>query len=244
MTSRAATSRATLSVGRDRYRIGPWHADASIAYLALTPDTVRVSDDSLRSCVDRLVAAGYTSVITSALHPDETGPFARLGFEEFDRLRVLAVDLDRIRPTRPAIPQGVRLRRAHRRDRVAALTVDHAAFPEFWRLDVESMRDAESATPAVRFRVADAGGRIVAYAITGRSGPQGFLQRLATDPSVAGRGLATALVHDAVRWASRHRCRRLLVNTQVDNERALRLYRHLGFELTPSDLVVLTRRLR
>jgi ribosomal protein S18 acetylase RimI-like enzyme len=105
------------------------------------------------------------------------------------------------------------------------------------------MHDAETATPSARFRVAEADGVVVAYAITGRSGSQAFLQRLATDPEHAGSGLATALCRDALRWADRHRCNRLLVNTQVDNERALRLYRHLGFRMTPSDLVVLVRRI-
>jgi len=35
----------------------------------------------------------------------------------------------------------------------------------------------------------------------------------------------------------------VVVNTQVGNERALRLYQHLGFRLEPSGLAVLTRRL-
>ena len=243
MTSRATTARSTLTVGRDRYRVGPWHADPRIAYLALAPDTVRIRDESLHVCVERLAAAGYSSVITSALHPDETGPFVRLGFEEFDRLRVLALDLTVATPDRPDPPVGTRLRRARRRDRPAALEVDHRAFPTFWRLDAASMHDAETATPSVRFRVAESGGRVTAYAITGRSGSQAFLQRLATDPAHAGSGLATALCRDALRWAGRHRCHRLLVNTQVDNDRALRLYRHLGFRMTPSDLVVLVRRM-
>jgi GNAT superfamily N-acetyltransferase len=239
---RTVNARQTLIVGRDRFRIGPWHADHAIAYLSLPPESPRPTDAGLGACIERIARGGYRSIITSALHPDEAGPFLRHGFEEFDRLRVLAhplreraADANWSRP-----PAGVRLRRARRSDRDAALEVDHRAFPEFWRLDRDAMDDAETATPARRFRVADAEG-VVAYAITGRSGAQAFLQRLATDPSHSGRGIAGALIGDALRWATRHRCRRLLVNTQQDNHRALALYERLGFQLTPSDLVVLSR---
>ena len=77
--------------------------------------------------------------------------------------------------------------------------------------------------------------------MTGRAGSQGFLQRLATDPDHAGSGIGSELVLDALRWAARRRAQRVLVNTQEGNERALELYRRLGFEPTPTDLVVLTR---
>ena len=197
------TSRATLNLGRDRYRVGPWHADPATAYLALTPTSPRVHDASLRACVRRLADEGYRSVITSALHPDETGPFVRLGFAEFDRLRVLAVDLDRDLP-RPVLPPGHRMRRARRADRRAALEVDQRAFPTFWQLDDASMRDAETATPSHRFRVVETHAGVVAYAITGRSGTQAFLQRLATDPAHQRSGLATALCVDAMRLSLIH----------------------------------------
>lgn len=85
------------------------------------------------------------------------------------------------------------------------------------------------------------GGTVVGYAVTGRGGSQGFLQRLAADPECAGHGIGSALVLDAMRWSRRRRCRRLLVNTQQDNRRALELYTRLGFRPTPTDLVVLVR---
>ncbi len=79
--------------------------------------------------------------------------------------------------------------------------------------------------------------------MTGRAGSQGFLQRLATDPGHSGQGIGSRLVLDALQWAAQRGVRRVLVNTQWSNDRALALYRHLGFESTATDLVVLMRRL-
>ena len=234
-------SRQTLTVGEDRFRIGPWHADGHVAYLAVPPEVHRPSVEGLRRCLGRIAEAGYSSVITSALHPDEATSFLQTGFEEYDRLRVLAHDLRDLDPPRPPLSTGVRLRRARRADRHTSLVVDARAFPPFWRLDKAALKDAEGATPVSRFRVADLEGLIVGYAITGRGAGQGFLQRLATDPDEAGHGVGSALVVDALRWSARRRARRVLVNTQRENTRALDLYRRLGFERTPTDLVVLRR---
>ena len=234
-------SRHTLTVGRDRFRIGPWHADGAIAYLALPPEVPRPSVEGLRRCLVRIAEAGYSSVITSALHPDEAASFLQTGFEEYDRLRVLSHGLADLDPPRPALSVPARLRRARRRDRDLALVVDARAFPTFWRLDRTALDEAEQATPVSRFRVAHLDDRVVGYAITGRGAGQGFLQRLATDPDVAGHGVGSALVIDALRWSARRRARRVLVNTQRENTRALDLYRRLGFEPTPTDLVVLRR---
>lgn len=235
------TTRQTLTVGENRFRVGPWHADAQIAYLALPPEGARPTASGLRGCLDRIAASGYSSVITSALHPDEAEAFLRLGFTEYDRLRVLAHDLSDLDPPRPPLPPAVRLRRVRRSDRGRALAVDARAFPTFWRLDAAGLAEAESATPATRFRVAEWAGTVVGYAVTGRGGSQGFLQRLAADPDRAGHGIGSALVLDAMRWSRRRRCRCLLVNTQHDNRRALELYTRLGFRPTPTDLVVLAR---
>ncbi len=233
-------SRQLLSVGEECFRVGPWHADDRIAYLALQPSVGEPSVEGLHGCLERLAEVGYSSVITSALHPTEARAFIDAGFTEYDRLRVLAHDLHHVPVTR-SLEQGMRLRRAHRRDREASLVVDGRAFPAFWRLDRSAMAEAEHATPVTRFRVATCRGQVVGYAITGRGSGQGFLQRLAIDPDSAGRGVGSALVLDSLRWAVRRRCRRVLVNTQQENRRALDLYGRLGFQETPTHLVVLHR---
>lgn len=234
-------TRQTLILGRERFRVRAWHADPSTAYLTLLGETARPSTDGLRACIDQIRDQGYSAVMTSALHHGEIAPFESLGFEEFDRLRVLRHDLSpQWTERRPDVP-GVRLRRSRMSDRPAALEVDNAAFPPLWRLDAEALEEAVHATPRVRFRVADNADGIVGYAVTGRSGNQAFLQRLAVDPQQHGRGIGSALVIDALQWAARRRVTRVLVNTQDNNQRALDLYRSLGFTLTTTDLVVVRR---
>jgi len=236
------STRQTVTLGSERFRVGPWHADPTVAYLALVPELPRPSVDGLRRCCEQLAESGYTSIITSALHTDESTPFRDAGFTEYDRLRVLAHDLRGLRGlAAPSDGSDIRLRRARRRDHDTALRVDGRAFPEFWRLDHAGLDEAVDATPRSRFRVAEIDGEVVGYAVTGRAADQGFLQRLATEPTRTGQGVGSSLVLDALRWAARRRVRRMLVNTQFDNQRALDLYGHLGFELTPTDLVVMAR---
>lgn len=244
------STRETLTLGAERFRVGPWHADAATAHLTMSSHVARPSVAGLEQCLERLRANGYSSIITSALHPEEATSFLRAGFVEYDRLHVLSHDLRDLDPPRPPDAPGLRLRRGRRADRPVALAVDHAAFPLFWRLDDAGLDEALHATPRHRFRVGmhhdDAaddttGHPMAGYAVTGRAGRQGFLQRLAVHPDRCGTGIGTTLVLDALRWAARHRATRVLVNTQTDNQRALDLYRRIGFEPTPTDLIVLTR---
>ena len=80
---------------------------------------------------------------------------------------------------------------------------------------------------------------VAGYAVTGRSGNRGFLQRLAVEPRLQGRGLGRLLVLDALGWLGRRRVERVVVNTQLDNGRALELYEGLGFRREPVGLSVL-----
>jgi len=135
-----------------------------------------------------------------------------------------------------------RLRRGLRFDRPAALRIDERAFPPFWQLDRRGLREALTATPVSRFRVAGTT-EVVGYAVTGRSLDRGYLQRLAVDPAHQGKGLATSLVLDALWWSRRRGSSALFVNTQEGNHRAIALYERLGFERQDEGLAVLHRAL-
>lgn len=225
-----------MHLGPDRIRTGPWRGDPAVAQLVPAPGS-RPSSAAIDRCVADLARRGYRSVLTSALTWQEQQPFLAASFTVHERLHLLRREL-RDLPNLP--PASVRLRRGRRRDLPAVLEVDAAAFDPFWRFDADGLDEARGATPSTRFRVAGAD-RVVGYAVTGRAGTVGYLQRLAVDPRHQRCGIGRALVVDALRWAARHGATTVLVNTQEANRAALALYEHLGFAREDHGLVVLER---
>lgn len=223
-----------LQWGPDRLRLAPWRGDPSVAELAPVLAGRPVAPESVARGLELVSGRGYRAVLTNALAPEEQHGYLRAGFAVHERLHLLIRDL-RTLPPRPRTP---RLRRGRRADRRAILAVDHAAFEPFWRLDELGVLDAMRATPSSRLRVS-AGPR-VAYAITGRAGARGYLQRLAVDPDHQGRGYGRALVLDALHWLARHGVTTAVVNTQESNVAALGLYGALGFVRQPEGLAVLS----
>jgi ribosomal protein S18 acetylase RimI-like enzyme len=223
--------------GRERARTGPWRGNQAVAYLSPVADAPAPSAAFVRRCLSDLSARGYRQVVTSALSPLESGGFLAAGFEITERLHLLTHDLERL-PSTPTVPT----QRGRERDHTAVLELDHRAFPPFWQLDGHGLYEALHATPHHRFRVStDATGeRVIGYAVYGRAGRRGYLQRLAVDPDHRHLGLGTALVVDGLRWLRRWRAERVVVNTQLDNAAALTLYERLGFHRQPVGLSVLS----
>jgi ribosomal protein S18 acetylase RimI-like enzyme len=196
----------------------------------------------LRSWLNDLRDLGFHHVRTGAVHAEQHGPFVALGFAVAQDLVLLHRDMTAERrswrlttaPVRRATPDDL--------DRLS--TLDTAAFPTGWGLDVAAITDAASATQRHRIGVIDGKDRQpVAYAISGRAGQAAFLQRLAVNPDAQQRGLGRLLVNDSLRWAARWQVHTVAVNTQHDNDRALRLYESMGFVRRPSGLTVMQRSL-
>lgn len=224
----------TVSSAGARLRVRPWRGGPGVAELTAVPPGVTVSPGLVELALDRARDRGYAVVVTPALPRNEWRPYLDHGFTVREGLHLLAHDL--LDLPRRATGDGRRLRRVHRRDQARVLAVDHAAFQPFWRLDAEALEDAIRATPSVRFRTDR---DIAGYALTGRAGDRGYLQRLAVHPDAQGSGLGTALVLDGLWWLKRWRVREALVNTQTANTGAVRLYERLGFRRRPDGLAVL-----
>jgi ribosomal protein S18 acetylase RimI-like enzyme len=226
--------------GSDRLRVGPWRGDATIAQVVPAPGHAP-HPVTIDRCLDDLARRGYRSVLTSALTYAEQQPFLETGFVVHERLHLLRHSFQALPRHQPALTDGLRLRRAWRRDRDGALAVDGAAFSPFWRFDQQGLEDARRATPNSRFRVVDRHGEVVGYAVTGRAGAIGYLQRLAVTPEHQRRGIGRALVLDGLLWARRRGAASLLVNTQETNAAAVELYESMGFTREAYGLAVLER---
>ena len=221
--------------GHERVRAGPWRGDTEVAYLSPAPGAPLPSVSLVRRCLDQLAEEGYLRVVTSALLPHEQEAFVSVGFAVEEQLLLLAHDL-RVLPDAPPVAS----RRAGSLDRPRVLELDTLSFPLFWQLDDSGLDEALTATPRARFRVAvDEGGQPFAYAVTGRAGRRGYVQRLAVHPDRRREGAGRALVVDGLRWLRRWRADRALVNTQEGNDAAAALYRDLGFRPEPMRLSVL-----
>jgi GNAT superfamily N-acetyltransferase len=244
-------------------RAVPWRGRRDIAHLVLG-ERVPTDPAVVADCLHALHRSGYRGVVTSAVAPADALPFVDAGFDVRERLHLLEHDLDDL-PSRDGEPRS---RRAWRSDREGVLALDDLAFDSFWKLGESGLREALHATPSVRFRVGDGSPRRpspkeaplavpaddggdpsngtpgpIAYAITGRAGRQGYLQRVAVHPDGRRHGWGRALVFDALRWLRRHDARRALVNTQWTNDAALALYESCGFRQLPVGLCVLDRSL-
>lgn len=222
-------------------RVRPWPGAPGTVQL-VTVEQSAPPVEVVQRWLDELAEAGVLTVRTGALGPSVLGPYVESGFAVRQELALLHHDLSGIRGR--VVPcESLMLRRGRNADLLAAAHVDGRAFGGLWAMDVTGLADARTATPQHRFRIAAHGNDVVGFAVSGRSGKHGYLQRLAVDPAQQGRGVGRALTLDSLRWARRNRCASMLVNTHVDNETALGLYEALGFRRLSYGLVVLERSL-
>jgi len=236
-----------LRVGSARFWVRPWQGNAETAYLVPLTEAPTMPPPVVATVVRRLAQRGYRTVVTAPLKPPERDRLTDGGFTVYEELLVLSRELGSRLPKRPE-GCGARFRPGRRRDVAEVLQLDAASFEPFWRFDAESLREARTATPASRWRVAlidgvSAAPTVAGYCVTGRAGPDGYIQRLAVARDCRGRGVGMALVADALWWLQRGGADNASVNTQIGNRPALALYRRCGFTPEADRLAVLHSKL-
>lgn len=238
--------------------IRPAAFDPRVAYLRLADDSLVPDQDEVAGWVERVRGLDSCATIrTSALFPRAAERFLAVGFAVVDTLALLRVDfepgaVDRWRTAAAGAGSVTASIRGDEYDDAAR--IDRAAFGPRWHHGADELREVRFATPAcqVRVRAEPSAGwrrgrfgvpvrdrRIDAFAIAGASTEHGYLQRLSVDPAAQRRGHGRTLTYDALAWMAGRRLRDCLVNTSVDNERALALYESTGFRRLPDHLRVL-----
>ncbi len=235
----------STSPGNSRVRVVPWQGDAFTALVGPKLTGRGPSTSDILDCLSSLRQLGVKRAVTPALNPQDTQPFLQAGFQPRERLHLLAYPLlpgQRVN-TSPQTSVRIKAGRAWHRDSV--IGIDKMAFDSFWQFDRRMLQEAMGATPTHRFRIAtsrsnDDNKAVLGYAVTGRAGQRGYLQRLAVAPFAQGQGIGTALIQDSTHWLHRRGVRTAYVNTQERNEGAFQLYQRLGFLPQPEGLVVLS----
>jgi ribosomal protein S18 acetylase RimI-like enzyme len=223
-------------------RVRRWPGRPDIAHLILADHTIGPSVTGLHDWIRTLHACDFPIIRTGAVSQDVARQFLDSGFHVIQELALLQLDdreeLQRLRRARAPLYELRPLRSV--RSLHFAAEIDGSAFDPGWELDATNIREACLATPQHRIRLAlTATEDPVGYMITGRSGSTGFIQRLAVEREHQGLGVASALLQDGLAWLARHRVTSVLVNTHLDNDRALSLYRRWGFHLLDQRLLVL-----
>lgn len=235
-------------------RARPWGTRPELAHLVIGDHTWSPPAQLLQQWTSELRERGFHAVRTGAMADHTVATFEACGFTVEQSLALLRID-PAVAPRRPRRrgDQSWSLSSTTSRRLHPLAVIDRAAFGDQWGVDADGLVDACSATPQHRLRVAetasgdqcdaDASGAAIAFAITGRSGSTGFLQRLAVHPRHHGRGVGRDLVLDSLGWLRRRGVRTAVVNTHTDNLAALALYESVGFERLDEALHVLTRSL-
>jgi ribosomal protein S18 acetylase RimI-like enzyme len=237
-----ASAPLILRAGGVVARVRPWAFEPSVAHLVLYNQSRLPTPSDITGWIDDLRTAGYETIRTGALGAQAGARFERLGFESIQSL-VLLEHTNIGSAVTASGKSSTTVARLGADEDAAASRVDVEAFGAGWCIDRVGIGDVRSATPRHRARAVRAEQTVVAYAVSGRDGRNGYIQRLAVSPSHQKRGYGHALVTDSLRWMARWRVQRALVNTHVGNDAALALYHRLGFTDLSDRLHVFERRI-
>ncbi len=224
-------------------RVQPWSFQPHIAHLVVNHQQPVPSLADVRRWTERVGELDYSVVRTNALSRGTSRQMECAGYTVLQELILLE-----LHSPRSALNSVL----AHSSDRLVTQHVDTQQIPDIstidvdafsfeWGLSAAAVTDVCAATP--RHRLRGAGEPLAAFAISGRDGRQGFLQRLSVAPARQRQGLGRALVLDSLEWMARWRVQRVLVNTAFDNHAALTLYQGLGFRRIGERLRVYERTL-
>ena len=221
----------TLRRGWARAEARPWNDDEPQAALRL----LRGGSSFLEVCSTRLLSLGAEGVISPPLPLSAQRAWLQAGFQSYVDLALMRKSLEM-----PDGPPNHLVVEKEDVDIEHLLAIDAAAFPEFWRFSQGGLEEAISATSrSTTLLILGSATTPIAYAVVGFGSAIAYLQRVAVHPDWQGHGMGRSLVREVARKARASGAKVLLLNTQLDNESAIRLYEEEGFITLPEPLSLL-----
>lgn len=128
------------------------------------------------------------------------------------------------------------LRPAHAADLATVAHLDAKTFTPLWHFGVAGLQELLFSS---RFQLATIHDTPVGYSVITYHGTTAHLARLAVHPQWQAQGIGHVLLFDVLQDARAERVNSIMLNTQIDNERAQRLYHRYGFRPTPQVVPIL-----
>ncbi|MDO8672228.1 MAG: GNAT family N-acetyltransferase [Dehalococcoidia bacterium] len=170
-----------------------------------------------------------TLVVLSSGEADrEAKWFIKHGWPQIDEIVIYTRGSCRIKVVAGA---SLRLEQFQPQDLDELLALEAAAFPFLWwsgRVDFLHY----VSLPEVRAFVLKVEGRMAGYVSFTKRGRQGFLDRIAVQPDLQGRGYGAKLLLFVLEQLDKAGATTVALNTQVTNRRAQNLYQTYGFVRT------------
>ena len=223
--------------GRVTFKAGWSQATARPVNDTLPDSALRLERGSsafVRRCCEWLFDQEAPSVQSIPLHPGMRGVWEDAGFKPFRQLLLMERDLSF------AVQEpSMRVRTGSEIEWRDALKLDDLAFDPDWQIGRMGLSDAREATPTSTFLTIHDGASLLGFSIVGVAQSVSYLQRIAVHPEAQGHGVGRALLRASLLWAKTERATTMLLNTQLDNHGAARLYKTERFEALPQHLVLL-----
>ena len=211
----------TLRRGWSRAVARPWNDAHPEAALRL----VRGSGAFVEACTETLGELGIPGVFSPPLPASGQRIWSAAGYVVHSPLALMRAELER-----PLQTPDHLVVKGDATDIDSLLSIDRAAFDDFWRFDRHGMTESLEATSnSALLMIRDSDGSPIGYAITGVGHAIAYLQRVAVHPDWQGHGMGRSLVRAAARTARSAGARAILLNTQYENAGATRLYESEGY---------------
>ena len=191
------------------------------------------TDDIAKWCA---TLAPTASLRTGAVTTDIAALLQSFGFTQARELVLLERDLDGFNTSIAIQDWAVSAWRCH-----SAARIDAQAFPIGWDMTRSEITHALQATTYSGIAFVNQGRQRIGYALVGTSLDHAYLQRIAVLPPAQGLGFGALLTESCLRWAAERGAAKMFVNTESDNQPALRLYQRFGFELCGERLFVMEK---